>query len=38
LGGRWRLAAGGDGVDRLLQAAAPDAALAKLGDGVDQAA
>jgi hypothetical protein len=32
------LAAGGGGVDRLLQAAEPDAALGQAGDGVDQVA
>jgi hypothetical protein len=36
--GRWRLAARRGGVDRLLQAAEPDAALGKPGDGVDQVA
>jgi hypothetical protein len=30
------LAAGGGGVDRLLQAAEPDAAVGRAGDGVDQ--
>jgi hypothetical protein len=30
------LAAGGGGVDRLLEAAEPDAALSQAGDGVDQ--
>jgi hypothetical protein len=30
------LAAGGGGVDRLLQAAEPDATLSQLGSGVDQ--
>jgi hypothetical protein len=30
------LAAGGGGVDRLLQAAEPDATLSQVGDGVDQ--
>jgi hypothetical protein len=38
LSGRWRLAGGGDRVDRLLQAAAPDAALGKPGDDVDHVA
>jgi hypothetical protein len=38
LSGRWRLAGGGDRVDRLLQAAAPDAALGRPGDDVDQVA
>jgi hypothetical protein len=32
------LAAGGGGVDRLLQAAEPDAAVSEAGDGVDQVA
>jgi hypothetical protein len=32
------LAAGGGGVDRLLQAAEPDAAVGEVGDGVDQVA
>jgi hypothetical protein len=32
------LAAGGGGVDRLLQAAEPDAAVGQAGDGVDQVA
>jgi hypothetical protein len=32
------LAAGGGGVDRLLEAAEPDAALGQAGDGVDQVA
>jgi len=32
------LAAGGGGVDRLLQAAEPDAAVGESGDGVDQVA
>jgi hypothetical protein len=30
------LAAGGGGVDRLLEAAEPDAAVSEAGDGVDQ--
>jgi hypothetical protein len=30
------LAAGGGGVDRLLEAAEPDAAVGETGDGVDQ--
>ena len=33
-----QLAAGGGGVDRLLEAAEPDAALGQAGDGVDQVA
>jgi hypothetical protein len=32
------LAAGGGGVDRLLQAAEPDAAVGQASDGVDQVA
>jgi hypothetical protein len=33
-----QLAAGGGGIDRLLQAAEPDAAVSQLSDGVDQVA
>jgi len=34
----YELAAGGGGVDRLLEAAEPDPTLSQAGDGVDQVA